>query len=83
MEHLTPAPDALLRRHQAAEALTRAGYPTATATLATKATRGGGPSYRSFGRVPLYKWCDALAWAESKLSAPRVSTSQADEQRAP
>jgi hypothetical protein len=74
-------PDALLRRKATAEALTSLGFPTSDKTLATKATRGGGPPYRSFGRVPLYRWSDALAWAEGRLSAPRGSTSEADTQR--
>jgi len=72
------APDALLRRKQTAEALTAKGYPTSEKTLATKATRGGGPPYRLFGRIPLYKWGEALAWAEARLSAPRHSSSEAD-----
>ena len=70
-------PNALLRRQQAAEALTAAGFPTSAATLATKASRGGGPTYRLFGRLPLYRWADALAWAEGRLSAPRSNTSEA------
>ena len=32
-------------------------------TLATKASRGGGPPYRLFGRKPLYRWGDGLDWA--------------------
>jgi hypothetical protein len=68
-------PDALLTREQVAEALTNAGFPVRHATLATKATRGGGPPYRLFGNKPLYRWSDALAWAEARLSAPRRSTS--------
>jgi hypothetical protein len=71
-------PDALLRRKATAKALTEAGYPVAAATLATKATRGGGPPYQLFGRVPLYRWGAALAWAQSLLSAPRRSTSEGD-----
>ena len=70
-------PDTLLRRNETADALTSAGYPVSTATLATKATRGGGPPFRSFGRIPLYRWADALAWAEGRLSPPRRSTSEA------
>jgi len=35
--------DEMLRRHALAHALSAAGYPTAPATLATMATRGGGP----------------------------------------
>ena len=41
-------PDTLLTRAAAAEALTEAGYPTARATLASMATRGGGPIYRLY-----------------------------------
>lgn len=76
------SPDALLRREATAEALTALGFQTKAATLATKATRGDGPPYRSFGRVPLYRWGDALAWAQSRLSAPRGSTSEVDAQKA-
>jgi hypothetical protein len=76
------SPDALLRRRTTVEALNAKGYPIAEATLATMASRGGGPPYRLFGRVPLYRWGDSLAWAEGKLSAPRRSTSEADAQRA-
>jgi hypothetical protein len=79
MAQLIPdTPDALLRRKAIAEALSAVGYPCSDKTLATKATRGGGPPYRLFGRVPLYRWGEALAWAEGKLSAPRCSTSEAD-----
>ncbi len=75
-------PEMRLRRKAVAEALTEHGFPTAEATLATKATRGGGPPYQVFGRIPLYRWADALAWAEGRLSAPRLSTSEADVQHA-
>jgi hypothetical protein len=71
-------PDALLRRRDTAAALTAAGFPIATPTLATKATRGGGPPYRRFGAVALYRWGDALDWARSRLSPPRCSTSESD-----
>jgi hypothetical protein len=67
----------LLRRAELAEALTQAGYPTAAATLATKAVRGGGPPFRYFGRIPLYAWGDGLAWAQNRLSPPFASTSEA------
>jgi hypothetical protein len=71
-------PDALLPRARTAEALTESGYPVKSATLATKATRGGGPPYQLFGRVPLYRWGDAIAWARGRLSRPRRSTSESD-----
>lgn len=74
-------PDALLNRTRTAEELTARGYPIAAATLRTLACRGGGPIYRTFGRVAVYRWADAVAWAEGRLSAPRRSTSEADAQK--
>jgi len=72
------SPDALLTRDATANALTESGFPTASPTLATKATRGGGPPFRRFGRRPLYRWGDALGWAKSRLSEPIRSTSELD-----
>jgi hypothetical protein len=69
------SPDTLLPRTQAAHALTAIGYPVAPATLATKATRGEGPPYQRFGRKPLYRWGDVLAWAQSRMSPPRPKRS--------
>jgi hypothetical protein len=63
-------PDSLLTRDQTAVALTQAGFPVRSATLATKACRGGGP-FKLFGARPLYRWGDALAWAQAKLTTPR------------
>ena len=60
------------------KALTKAGYPIKSKTLATMATRGGGPPYRLFGRRALYRWGDSLQWAQRRLSAPRCTTSEAD-----
>lgn len=77
----TDNPAALLTRKAVAEALTRAGYPISSATLATKATRGGGAPYSLFSGRALYRWSDALAWAQSQTTAPRCSTSEADAQR--
>ena len=71
-------PDALLRRRALAEALTCAGFPITESTLATKATRGGGPPFRRFGLIPLYRWADALGWAEGRLSPPVRSTAELD-----
>ncbi len=70
--------DALLTRDKTAEALTESGYPTSPKTLATKATRGGGPPFHRFGPRVLYRWCDALDWAEKRLSPAMGSTSEAD-----
>jgi hypothetical protein len=71
-------PNALLLRGRTADALTAAGYPIKTKTLATKATRGGGPPYRLFGQRALYRWGDALAWAQNRLTPPRATTSEID-----
>jgi hypothetical protein len=71
-------PDSLLTRERTAAALTEAGFPVKAKTLATKATRGGGPPYRKFGLRVLYRWGDALAWAEGRLSAAHRSTSEQD-----
>jgi hypothetical protein len=69
--------DTLLGRCDTARALKDAGFPVSPATLATKATRGGGPPYRLFGRRPLYRWGDALEWARGRLSEPATNTSEA------
>lgn len=75
-------PDVMLTRAATAAALTAKGLPVATDTLATKATRGGGPPYSLFGGRALYRWGDALDWARGRISAPRRSTSEADANRA-
>lgn len=69
-------PDTLLRRKGTAGALTAKGFPTSDTTLATMATRGGGPPYHLYGRIPLYRWGDVLAWAMGRLSPARRSTSE-------
>jgi len=68
--------EALLTRKKTAESLTEAGYPTAEATLATKASRGGGPAYQKFGRITLYRWGSSLAWARDQLTPPVHTTSE-------
>ena len=81
MAQVPDNPDAFLTRERTAQALTAAGYPVATKTLATKATRGGGPPYRLFSGRALYRWGDALEWARALTTPPRRSTSEADAQR--
>jgi hypothetical protein len=76
-------PDALLTRCRTAEALTAAGFPIKAKTLATKATRGGGPPFSKFGLRVLYRWGDALAWAQGRLTAPHCNTSEQDARSAP
>ncbi len=72
------SPDALLRRAETAAALTEAGFPTSPATLATQATRGGGPPYQLYGRVPVYRWGNSLGWAKGRLSPLVRSSAEAD-----
>ena len=75
-------PDTWLGRKPGAAALTEAGLPTSPATLATLASRGGGPVYRRYGPRVLYRWGDLLAWAESRLGPPIRSTAELDSARA-
>ena len=63
-------PEALLTRDALAVALTASGFPVSAATLASKATRGGGPPFSKFGGRPLYQWGSGLAWAQARLSKP-------------
>jgi lysozyme family protein len=63
-----------LDRQQAAAYLTTRGYRTAPATLAKLASMGGGPTFESFGRKPLYREADLLAWAQARTTGPRQST---------
>jgi hypothetical protein len=67
--------ESLLDRRQAAAFLTARGYRTARATLAKLACIGGGPTFESFGRKPLYREADLLAWAREKKTGPSRSTS--------
>jgi hypothetical protein len=71
-------PETLLTRDATAAALTESGFPVASTTLATKATRGGGPPFRKFGLKPLYRWGDSIEWAQSKLGPVVTSTSGLD-----
>jgi hypothetical protein len=58
--------DKLLTRKDVAAALTAAGYPISPTTLATKATRGGGPKFSKFNGRVLYRFGDALDWAQGE-----------------
>jgi hypothetical protein len=64
-----------LGRREAAQFLTERGYRTAPATLAKLACIGGGPLFESFGRRPLYREQDLLAWAQGRTTGLRRSTS--------
>lgn len=67
-----------LGRGAAADFLAERGFPCTPATLATLASRGGGPPFTKFGPRALYRPRDLIAWAQGKLSSPRRSTSEAD-----
>jgi hypothetical protein len=69
--------DNLLGREDAAAFLTARGYRTSRRTLEKLACLGGSPIMRTWGRRVLYRKADLIAWAESRLSAPRASTSEA------
>jgi hypothetical protein len=71
-------PEALLARKPLSAALKEAGFPIAPATLATKASRGGGPPFRKFGPRALYPWGTSLEWARSKLGPLVTSTAELD-----
>ncbi|MFI4948006.1 MAG: hypothetical protein ACHQC9_04330 [Alphaproteobacteria bacterium] len=76
-----PDPDTLLTRRAAAAALTEAGFQTAPATLARKASVGGGPAYHRYGPRVVYRWSDLLDWARSRLGPPIRSTAELDTAR--
>jgi hypothetical protein len=66
----------LLTRPEVAQALNACGIPSSPKTLASDASRGGGPPYHRFGRVVLYRWGDVVHWAVAKLGAPAATTSE-------
>lgn len=65
-----------LSRAEAAAFLSERGFRVAYATLNKYATVGGGPVFESFGRRPLYRPADLMAWVAEKTSSPRRSTSE-------
>lgn len=70
----------MLRRKQAARYLSeKRGLPVAAQTLAKLAVIGGGPSYRKFGRFPIYSIADLDVWADGKLGPLQRSTSDTKE----
>ena len=58
-----------LDRKEAASFLTAHGYRTAPATLAKLACIGGGRAFESFGRRPLYRETELLAWPQARAAA--------------
>ncbi len=77
---ITPIdPKTRLTRRQTAAALTDQGFKISESTLATKASRGGGPPFERWGKKAVtYTWGTTLKWAEERLSKPLSSTSELD-----
>ena len=69
-------PKEYLTRPEQAEYLTERGLPTTKNTLQKYATVGGGPEYRIWGNKALSTPAQLDAWADSKLRAPKRSTSE-------
>ena len=70
-------PERFLDRREAAAYLTgQRGLKISSNTLQKMATLGGGPPYRRFGGRAVYLAADLDAWATSKLSPVRHSTSE-------
>lgn len=72
---MQPDNERRLTRAEAAAFLGERGYRVAYATLNKYATVGGGPRFESFGRRPLYRPTELLAWVASKTTGPRRHTS--------
>ena len=72
---MQPDNERRLTRTEAAAFLSERGFRVAYATMNKYATVGGGPAFEYFGRRPLYKPTDLLAWVASKTSGPRRHTS--------
>lgn len=69
-------PKTFLTRFQVSEALEACGIPLSYDTLATKATREGGPPFRIFGKSAVYQWCDVVAWVLETMGEPARTTSE-------
>lgn len=65
-----------LTRQEAAEYLKSLGIPCKKTTLQKYATLGGGPEYTKFGKMVLYTRPSLNTWVDSKMSAPRLSTTK-------
>jgi hypothetical protein len=73
-----PTRETRLSRADTSKELTKRGYRCAYNTLATLATRGGGPPFQKFGPFSIYTWGTSIDWAEGRLTEPRASTAEND-----
>jgi len=69
-------PDTEFTRRQLAEALSQVGFPISKGSLANMACRGNGPPFGKFRKYPIYRWGDALAWAQSLKTPASCSTAE-------
>jgi hypothetical protein len=69
-------PRAFFTRYQLPGTLEACGVPMSYDTLATKATRGGGPPFRIFGKSAVYQWADVVAWVLETMGEPARTTSE-------
>jgi len=70
--------DTMFTREKAAAALSDLGYPVSKATLATLASRSGGPRYCRFGKRVLYRWADLVDWSKARCGPTVRTTSELD-----
>jgi hypothetical protein len=68
-----------IRRAEAAVYLKSRYGIGSKATLAKLACLGGGPVFRLIGKIPVYQLADLDEWAQSRITAPRRSTSDEGE----
>ena len=80
MAQIPDSNDVRLTRQRVAEALSAAGYPISHRTLATKATRGGGPPYSLFSGRALYRWGKRLV--DTAARRPELFNEREDEREA-
>lgn len=70
-------PETLLGRAQVGVALKARGILfVSTDTLATKATRGGGPPFKRFGKQAVYRWADVVAWVHETMGEAARTTAE-------
>ncbi|PZR90027.1 MAG: hypothetical protein DLM68_05115 [Hyphomicrobiales bacterium] len=72
---MTATPRYFVRTHAAHYVRETWGLPCSPRWLAKLAVVGGGPVFRKAGKTPLYAPADLDAWAQSRISGPRLSTS--------
>jgi hypothetical protein len=62
-----PAVQRWLNRKDVCAELNKLGYPIKPATLARKASQGGGPAFKMFGGRALYDLDQTVAWAKGRM----------------